>query len=275
MERSGPRDGADGVDPRALEGFVRALIGVRDAAVETGPDGRLRALHVVPAPGATDRQVRLNVVSALMAGPGVTLDPATLRIGSSLPGPGKDARALPQETNETAKHAATNGRAAHGPAASGTPASANGGPPAPAPAPPDAGGHAGGTAGEAGGAGRARLVRFDLARPAAGRVRVVAEVVVEGRGSGAGVREADDRPGAALELAAAAVADALRAAGGAPLPFQLGGIAVTEIGGRPHVVVAVDVWKDGRFEPRPGAAAVTDTYELAAACAVLAASFRY
>jgi hypothetical protein len=119
-----------------------------------------------------------------------------------------------------------------------------------------------------------RLTRFDLEVPAPGRIRVIVGVTAGSR-TALGVREGDERPGAAMELAAQAAADAARSAGAAESAFQLVGVALTEVAGRTHVVAAVDLWTGRDFAARPGAAAVLASYEEAAARAVLAALSRY
>ncbi len=120
----------------------------------------------------------------------------------------------------------------------------------------------------------ARLVRFDIEHPSTGRLRVIVEVLAGDR-QGLGVREGDDRPGAASDLAAQAAADAARSAGALSAAFQLAGVALAEVAGRTHMVAAVDVWTGSDFAARSGASAVLGSYEEAAARAVLAALCRY
>lgn len=263
MDRVGVRDGADRADPRALVGFVRALVGVGDAAVEFGSDGRVATLWIVPAPGVPERQVRMNVVSALMAGPGIALDPAALRFTLSLPDPA--APPAPAPPPEAAPGLpGRNGRGSSSPALNGsTRAHAHvqqgASEPGREPDPSSAGLH---------------MTRFEIEHPAPGRIRVIVGVLA-GDHPGLGVREGDDRPGVAMELAARAAADAARGAGAIGDAFQLAGVALTEVAGRTHVVAAVDVWTGSDFAARPGAAAVLASYEEAAARATLAALCRY
>lgn len=254
MDRTRTREGAEHADHRALERFVRSLVGVRDAAVTLRDDGRAD-IRIVAQPGVPERQIRLNVVSALMAGPGLAVEDGALRFVASLQAP------APAEAASR-----TNGSRAHTPEAAPvaealpvpSPSSNGTAPQPPAPSP----------------GGSLRVVRFDVEHPMPGRIRVIVGVAGEAR-SGLGVREGDDRPGAALELAARAAADAVRAAGCAGTAFQLAGVALSEVAGRTHVVAAVDVWTGRDFAACPGAAAVLASYEEAAARAVVAALSRY
>lgn len=261
MDRPGGREVADKADPRALESFVRALVGVREAVVETEKSGRPERIWVVPASGVPERQVRLNIISALMAGPGIALDPSALRIVEAIPDPtSPEADTVPavQLKLNGHKNVHANGAHANGNGnGNGAHAMSNG-------SRPDSAAEGGGL----------HLVRFEIETPAAGRIRVI--VGVESGGHvGLGVREGDDRPGVALDLAAQAAADAARATGGARGAFQVAGVGLSEVAGRTHVIVAVDVWTGGDFAARPGAAAVLASYEEAAARAVLAALGRY
>jgi hypothetical protein len=239
--------------------------------VELSREGRPSTVWVVPAPGANERQVRLNVISALMAGPGLALDASALRITAALPEPGTLApRVIAPEPNGGAALTATISQpeatvqvepVALTPELPAAPEPRrNGTKPAPAEAP---------AAGPA-----LRLTRFDLEVPAPGRIRVIVGVTA-GTRTALGVREGDERPGAAMDLAARAAADAARSAGAADSAFQLVGVALTEVAGRTHVVAAVDLWTGRDFAARPGAAAVLASYEEAAARAVLAALSRY
>jgi hypothetical protein len=85
------------------------------------------------------------------------------------------------------------------------------------------------------------------------------------------VAESFDTPGAAIELAARVTLDALRAARIPTAPMQFGGAAIAEVGTRPHVVVSVQIWSGQAFEPHAGAAAANNSFEEAAALAVLQA----
>jgi hypothetical protein len=280
MERPANRDGADPrADVNALEGFVRSLVGVGNASVELGRDGRPAVIHVVPSPGASERQVRLNVISALMAGPGLAVDASALRVVDSLPVPAPPvpttavALAEPLPAPVTNGKHATNGK----PATNGTAAVAHHHAAPVEPEPHRNGRQAQVAHAMAAGppAGRAlSLTRFELEAPAPGRIRVIVGMTADGR-SGLGVREADERPGVAVELAARAAADAARAAGVLEAAFQLAGVSLTEVAGRTHVVAAVDLWTGADFAACPGAAAVLASYEEAAARAVLAALSRY
>lgn len=274
MDRVRVREGAERTDPGALEGFVRALVGVRDASLRMAANGRIAALWIVPAEGVPERQIRLNIVSALMAGPGLALDPAALRFTSSLPDADAEpatevasvlATPLPKSRSNGASPAAT-----HDIDEVARPSSV---------APPGPGDHDGSSSSqmpepEPVPAGAWRVVRFEIEHPAPGRIRVIVGVAARER-QGLGVREGDDRPGTALTLSASAAADAARSAGASADAFQLAGVAISEVAGRPHVVAAVDVWTGRDFAARPGAAAVLASYEEAAARAVLAALCRY
>ncbi len=262
MEQPGSREGARHVDPRALEDFVRTLVGVRDAFVELDRKGKPHTIWVVPAAGAAERQVRLNVTSALMAGPGIAIEPATLRIASALP---ESAPRAPSQETTPARTPERPDPVLPGRAVAVTPSSA----PAPtAPEPPAM------TESAEQGAASPQLVRFDVEAPGPGGIRVIVGVRGGDR-SGLGVREGDERPGAAMDLAAHAAADAARSAGISRTAFQLAGVSLTDVGGRAHVVAAVDLWTGSDFAARPGAAAVLASYEEAAARAVLAALSRY
>ena len=59
---------------------MRSLVGVVDVAFRHGHDGRIEGVVVLPATGAHERQVRLNVASGLMAGFGIALDPAKVEL---------------------------------------------------------------------------------------------------------------------------------------------------------------------------------------------------
>lgn len=280
MERNVSREVAARAESRSLEHFVRSLVGVDDVEIATDANGRVERVRVVPAAGASERQVRLNVISALMAGPGIALDPAALRIVSPLPGPALPVGTPSQETTtephedaferaEPARHAnghVPNGTAAHGSGASGH-ANGNG------KAGTNGHAHANGNGAHANGApATVRLVlQAALLEPLdGGRVRCRVELVAGGQ-TFTGVREEADRPGAHVELAASVAADALRAARGAAPPVQLDGVSVTEVAGRPHVVAALGVWTGSGFKARPGVAAVTGSWEDAAVRAVLSA----
>lgn len=280
MERAGVRDAADRADPRALEGFVRALVGVRQAAVEIGSDGRVTTLWIVPAPGVPERQVRLNVLSALMAGPGLALEAAALRFTPTLPDPvARTPAPAPPPSPEERQPDRPEPGAGDSPAAT----KAEAPPPArspdrPEPAPAqEVDDRAGAAAFPAAGTlpPALRLVRFEIEHPSPGRIRVVVGVLAGEDRPGLGVREGDERPGAAMELAARAAADAARGTGTVGAAFQLAGVSLAEVAGRTHVVAAVDVWTGSDFAARPGAAAVLASWEEAAARAVLAALCRY
>ena len=256
---------------------MRSLVGVRDAAVELGRDGRVAVLWVVPAAGVPERQVRLNVASALMAGPGLALDPAALRFTPTLPEPAApDAQAPPDEA-APAESVSASGRRSISPAPGRT---ARAQEPEQDPADPA---HERSTSSPATAPAvretvalpaALRLVRFEIEHPSPGRIRVIVGVLA-GERPGLGVREGDDRPGVATDLAARAAADAARGTGTVSAAFQLAGVALTEVAGRTHVVAAVDVWTGSDFAARPGAAAVLASWEEAAARAVLAALCRY
>lgn len=279
MERAGVREAADRADPRALEGFVRALVGVRHAAVEIGRDGRVSTLWVVPAPGVPERQVRLNVLSALMAGPGLALEPRALRFTPSLPEPAaRTAAPDPPPSAEPRPQDQPHPGDSHSPAEAKSAPTPDQGPAAPREAPvPEASGDAGPAAFPSSGTlpPALRLVRFEIEHPSPGRIRVVVGVLAGEDRPGLGVREGDERPGAAMELAARAATDAARGTGTVGAAFQLAGVSLAEVAGRTHVVAAVDVWTGGDFAARPGAAAVLASWEEAAARAVLAALCRY
>jgi hypothetical protein len=272
MQATGTREGADHrADPRALEGFVRSLVGVREAAVQLSRDGRPATVWVVPSPGANERQVRLNVISALMAGPGLALDASNLRITEALPAPGRVVAPPEPDGAGTAIAPVTSPEtplpvlpAAIAPELSAPPETPEPGRNGTKPAPVE----------EVSAGSALRLTRFDLEVPAPGRIRVIVGVTAGSR-SALGVREGDERPGAAMDLAAHAAADAARSAGAADSAFQLAGVALTEVAGRTHVVAAVDLWTGRDFAAMPGAAAVLASYEEAAARAVLAALSRY
>lgn len=78
----------------SAERLVRSLVGVADVSIKAGPDGRIRGVCVTPAEGAPERQVLKNVMSALMAGLGVSIDSAAVFIappGFSEPRPAEAA----------------------------------------------------------------------------------------------------------------------------------------------------------------------------------------
>jgi hypothetical protein len=75
-----PRDVAASSNHEAARRLVRSLVGVVDVAFRYGRDGRVEAVAVLPATGAHERQVRLNVASGLMAGFGIALDPAKVEL---------------------------------------------------------------------------------------------------------------------------------------------------------------------------------------------------
>jgi hypothetical protein len=286
MERNVSRDAAARAEPRSLEHFVRSLVGVEDVEIVTNANGHVERVRVVPAAGASERQVRLNVISALMAGPGIALDPAALRIVSPLPGPALPVGTFSQETT-TEPHAEDGFRTetapppAHGRARNGAgePAVANGHGPTNGNGRVNGNGHANGRshangngANGNGHASRPRLVlHAAMVEPLeGGRMRCRVELVA-GEQTFMGVREDADRPGARVELAARVAADAIRAARGAAPPVQLAGVTVTEVAGRPHVVAAMSVWTGSEFSARPGVAAVEGSWEDAAVRAVLSA----
>jgi hypothetical protein len=62
----------------SAERLVRSLVGVADVSIKAGPDGRIRGVCVTPAVGAPERQVLKNVMSALMAGLGISIDSAAV-----------------------------------------------------------------------------------------------------------------------------------------------------------------------------------------------------
>jgi hypothetical protein len=64
----------------SAERLVRSLVGVADVSIKAGPDGRIRGVCVTPAEGAPERQVLKNVMSALMAGLGISIDSAAVFI---------------------------------------------------------------------------------------------------------------------------------------------------------------------------------------------------
>jgi hypothetical protein len=282
MDGTRDREGADRADPRALAALVRSLVGVRDVRIDTDHDGRLAHVAIVPAAGATERQVRLNVISALMAGPGIALDPAALSIASSLPEPAGRGRPVPETTDTEPepdaamaprRDADAGRRPGFAPHREG-----NGSGPGVL-AVPDAGAAgAGPTHGRAStpGAGldaweRLRLAGFALDPLEGGRLRCRVEVALAGAVRLA-VREGPDGPGAAIDLAARAAVDAMRALGvpdGAPV--QLDGVRVTDVAGRPHVIATILVWRGGANEARPGVAVAVTSYEEAAARAALEA----
>ena len=75
-----PRDVAASTHHEAARRLVRSLVGVVDVAFRYGRDGRVETVSVLPATGAHERQVRLNVASGLMAGFGIALDPAKVEL---------------------------------------------------------------------------------------------------------------------------------------------------------------------------------------------------
>jgi hypothetical protein len=247
-------------------------VGVRDASVELNKDGRPASIWVVPSPGANERQVRLNVTSALMAGPGLALDASALKITAALPEGGRPAQRV-SALEPTVAPVLTETTAIPETAAPVEPPVAIA-PELPTPPGPKRNGTKPVPAEEAPAGPALRLTRFDLEVTAPGRIRVIVGVTAGSR-TALGVREGDERPGAAMELAAQAAADAARSAGAAESAFQLVGVALTEVAGRTHVVAAVDLWTGRDFAARPGAAAVLASYEEAAARAVLAALSRY
>src|SRR5690606_36647695 len=74
------RDGAASTNHEAARRLVRSLVGVVDVAFRHGHDGRIEGVVVLPATGAHERQVRLDVASGLMAGFGDALDPAKVEL---------------------------------------------------------------------------------------------------------------------------------------------------------------------------------------------------
>jgi hypothetical protein len=74
------------------EAVIRRLPGVSAARVELGDDARIDQVHVLAAPGRTARALVADVIAAIGAELGVTLEPpqvrvALLRQGQTQPGP--------------------------------------------------------------------------------------------------------------------------------------------------------------------------------------------
>jgi hypothetical protein len=87
----------------------------------------------------------------------------------------------------------------------------------------------------------------------------------------AGAGEAPAVPGQAIDLAGRVTLDAVRGATHAAATLQFTGATRVELAGRPHILVALQKWRDGKLVPLAGAAPVRDSEEHAAADAVLGA----
>jgi hypothetical protein len=295
MHRNASREAAGPPDALRLEAFLRSLVGVRDAAIRLGPGGRLERLSVVPAEGASERQVRMNVVSALLAGPGVAVDASVLAVVAALPGKGRadgPGSSGADDGDEADVPDASGGGPGAGAAVAGVPVVRSAaGPHAEAGfvAVPNRAGRAGrvvpspvrrgpgavrvemipgaGAPGAVASGPCMRLVDVDLSA-VEGQLRCRV-VVGLGDESFMGVVETPDRPGARLEVAARAAADALRVARAPATALRVEGVAVTDLVGRPHVLVSIGLWAGDGFEAVPGVAAVGESWEEATARAVL------
>ncbi len=204
---------------RRAERLLRALTGVLDARVETGPRG-ITAVHVTAEPGDREETTR-NVRSALLAGLALAVEPGRVVITTAAPSPNGNGRELQAEGG---RRKAEGGRG-YGEG-------------------DGEGNHEGYGEGEGderheGDEGDARagprLVAVELEERRGGRVTCRVSVVVAHRLHQAAV-EAPDMPGGGEHAAAEAATRALRAGG---LHAALSGVRRIDIAGIGYVVVAL------------------------------------
>src|SRR5688500_2242212 len=105
--RKGPQ-GTSAIVPSLAaraEALLRSLNGIADARVELKQDGRLGAVHIVPAPGIQSKALLRNVQSGLMAALGVGVDARFVYVVQQLP-PAKAPLVMPDIQEQPRRKAA-------------------------------------------------------------------------------------------------------------------------------------------------------------------------
>jgi hypothetical protein len=281
------------------EALLRALVGIADACVLGDARGGLAEVSVLPAAGANERQAARNASSALLAAFGIRVPAEHIRVIDAsglarLHGAAETRLAAngappaPQANPRPAPRTAVQPRATDTPRADGTPTlhtNKNGN------------GRPHGSADESVTPSQApsRVAEPEAASPApvqpavsderllppaveavelrrmGDKVRCLVTVSARGaRFAGAGEGAANDTA-TLIALVARVTVEALRANVAATNAVQFDGASVVELGGRPHVLVALRTTRADDVPLLAGAAAATDGFENAAARATLGA----
>lgn len=258
---------------KAAESLVRSLVGVAGVSLKADAKGVLREILIVPEPGVSDRRIGRDVLSALQARFGVTLDPGAITVAApeaetdggrvretdwpvssvSDEAPGKRRLAAVPERNGNVGGIARDGTAASGGVR--VPKDARD----VRMAAPEQGADAG----------------FDVPRLELAQIEPVERglrcriAIVVGAERFDGVAEAPTGFTAEAELAARVTLDAMRSARTPREPLQFRGVQLLDLAGQPHVVVSLAVWTGNDFEALAGAEPVRTTVAEAAARAIL------
>jgi len=279
LDREVRESGVPGI--RDAETLVRSLVGVAAVAIQAGPDGRPAGITVQSDGTTSDRQLSRNVFSALKARFALDIDPAAITISrakadtsthihpsAATPLNGQAARVSAAQNGHHASRVANGAaNAAAGDVANGNGVKRNGsGPMSP---------HANGTSELPTAAAHAhvsadadaRIHAVDFSNVGANRRCTVVVAAADQRFIG--IAESADSQNSDMDLVGRAAIDALRAARSIPDALMFAGATVTDVGGRPHVIVSIARGNGHDFDFIAGAEPIRATAAEAAARAVV------
>lgn len=276
----------------AAESLLRSLVGVAGVSLKADANGVLRGVVIRPGPDVPAHRVSRDVLSALKARFGLSLDPDAITIiapeadteiqrptgrewpDSSVTGTARDPDERKRNGNVPATSESVVTSSAPDPAAgsSGLPEQADHrAPDSPGGRTPPRLGVVAGHVGPVSLLPQLESAEVDTLERGV-RCRITVAV---GDERFHGVAEATAGFTAEAELAARVTLDALRSARIPPDPLQFQGVALLDLAGRPHVAVSLGFWNGTEFEPLAGAEPLRQSVADAAARAVIGSLIAY